>query len=343
MSAGFGRRSVVSMRRTALICTLTLITVASAAVPAQATFPGRNGPIVFRRVDPASGLGTPLLQARPNGTHVFQMNASRGFFSDWRADGRRLAFDFFDASGNEQIAAISPDGSGLRAITSGVGIHEVPSWSPDGRQIVFDFSPLADSNAPGFETHLWTMRDDGTHAAALPLHPAGFDVEPRYSPDGRWIAFDRLRFTKAGDQLQASYIVSATGGQPRRLTRWSFNAEHPTWSPDSRWVIYNSPQGTIQQIHPNGSGRRTILRATPRFGGHKPWFSPDGKRILFTCALTDAVHHTHEDICVMRANGSHITDITNTPTIDENWPSWGPAPKPVKSASSYSSSRRNRS
>jgi Tol biopolymer transport system component len=123
------------------------------------------------------------------------------------------------------------------------------------------------------------------------------------------------------------FIVRADGGSAHRLTPWTLNAEHPTWSPDSRWVTYNSPQGTIEAIHPGGRGRHTIPPETARFGGHKPWFSPDGARILFTCAITDSAGHENDDICVMRADGSKIVDITNTPARSENWPSWGPAPE----------------
>jgi Tol biopolymer transport system component len=319
------------MRRTLLITILALSATALAAQPAAATFPGRNGPIAFRQYNPATGE-FPLFRALPDGTQRTRLTDRPGFMSDWRADGRRLAFDFFDADGNQQIATMTPDGSDLRDITSGPGIHEVPSWSPDGHRIVFDYSPIADPNTPGFETHLWTMGPDGSRAQPLPMSPPGFDVEPKYSPDGRWIAFDRLVITNSGDQRQAVFIVDAQGGRARQLTPWKLNAEHPTWSPDSRWITYDSlpaivsPAGTVEAIRPDGQRRHTILAATEHFGAHKPWFSPDGTRILFMCAITDSLGHYDEDICVMHADGTHIVNLTNAPDTIENWPSWGPAP-----------------
>ena len=72
------------------------------------------------------------------------------------------------------------DGRDLRVITSGPGIHEIPSWSPSGRRIVFDYSPEADPSKPGFQTRLWTMRADGSRARPLPMRRPGFDVEPKY-------------------------------------------------------------------------------------------------------------------------------------------------------------------
>jgi Tol biopolymer transport system component len=310
---------------------LALIVAGSAAATAHATFPGDNGPIAYRTFDFETGLGVPLFRALPDGSEVSVISDRPGFFSDWRADGRRIAFDFFEPDGDEQIATARPDGSDLRVITSGPGIHEAPTWSPSGRRIVFDSSPQADPNVPDFETRLWTMHADGTHARPLPMRHPGFDVEPKYSPNGRWIAFGRLRMTSDGDQEQAVFIVRADGRGVRRLTPWRLNSEHPTWSPDSRWIIFdNAPDGTIQVIRPNGHKRHTIAAARERFGGHKPWFSPDGSRILFMCetqgTLSDPPEDYDEDICVMDADGSDIVNLTNTPGTFENWPSWGPAP-----------------
>jgi TolB protein len=320
------------IRRSLSITVAVLIVAACAAPTAGATFPGRNGPIAFRTVDFETGLGNPLFRAQPDGTQVTQLTDLPGFFSDWRADGRRIAFDFFDAEGNEQIATMRADGGDPRVITSGPGIHEVPSWSPNGRRIVFDFSPEADPSTAGFETRLWTMRADGSKAKPLPLDQPGFDNEPRYSPNGRWIVFARLR---SNGEESALFVVRAKGGAAMQITPWGAFAdheypEHPTWSPDSRWIVFDrAPDGAIEAIRPDGSERHTIRAATETFGGHKPWFSPDGSRILLMCEnqglLPDPPPDYNEDLCVMDPDGSDIVNITNTSEVFENWPSWGPA------------------
>jgi TolB protein len=193
-------------------------------------------------------------------------------------------------------------------------------------------SPEPDPSTPGFQTRLWTMRADGAHARPLPIWPAGFDVEPKYSPNGRWIAFARLREdATAGDFQAAIFLVEAHGGRVRQLTPWNGWVEHPTWSPDSRWITFNSiedfdsPAGTIEAIRLDGRDRHTILATTDSLGGHKPWYSADGTRILLMCAITDPDGHYNEDICVMNADGSNVVNLTNTPETFENWPSWGPA------------------
>jgi Tol biopolymer transport system component len=316
------------MRRCLLLVAGLTTLVLGFVGSASATFPGSNGPILFRDDHPSSGIGNPLFRARPDGSHVSVLSKRPGLFSDWRPDGRRIAFDFFQRNGSEQIATMRRNGSDVKVITSGKGIHEVPSYSPSGRRLVFDASHQ-DPSSPNFQTHLWVMRADGSHAHRLAMASSGFDVEPRYAPNGRWIAFDRLKPIPNG-QLQAAFLVSTTGKhRVHRLTPWSFSAEHPTWSPDSRWILYNSPEGTIQKIRPSGTGRQTIVAASDGFGGHKPWYSPDGTKILFMCdnrgTLPGPPADFNQDICVMNADGSHIVHVIDTPNVLENWPSWGPA------------------
>jgi Tol biopolymer transport system component len=316
------------MRGCFLVVVALTTFVVELAGSASATFPGSNGPILFRDDHPSSGVGSPLFRARTDGSHARMLNKRPGLFSDWRPDGRRIAFDFFKRDGSEQIATMQRDGSDLKLITSGKGIHEVPSYSPDGQGLVFDAS-RQDPNSPSFQTHLWVMRADGFHAHRLAMASSGFDVEPRYAPNGRWIAFDRLKPAPHG-QLQATFVVSTTGNHGvHRLTPWSLGAEHPTWSPDSHWILYNSPEGTIQKVRPSGIGRHTIMPASDGSGGHKPWYSPDGTKILFMCenqgTLRDPPADYNQDICVMNADGSNIVHIISTPNVLENWPSWGPA------------------
>jgi TolB protein len=332
------------MHRTLPIAALTLLLAGSSAATAGATFPGENGPIAYRTLDPETGLGVPLFRTQPDGSGLSVLSKRPGYFSDWRADGGRVAFDFVEKDNDEQIATARPDGGDVRVITSGRGIQEAPSWSPSGNRIVFDHSPESDPSTPGFHTRLWTMRPDGSDARRLSMRRPGFDVEPKYSPNGRWIAFARLLPpTKKRQLLTAIMIVGAHGGRVRRLTPWraypdqptphDAYVEHPTWSPDSRWILFNvAPNGSIQVMRPNGRARHTIKAATDDFGGHKPQFSPDGRRIALMCENqgTQAAPPSDydEDICVMDADGTNLIHLTNTQNSLENWPSW--APKPTK-------------
>ena len=320
------------MRRTLLLVALALMIAGLSPPTAGATFPGRNGPIAYRPVDPETGFGNPLLRARPDGTRVTQLTDLPGFFSDWSADGKRIAFDFFEPDGNEQIATMAADGSDLRVITSGPGIHEVPSWSPNGRRIVFGFSPeLFDPEQSGGlrDPPLDDARERQQGQAAA-HGPPGFDVEPdmrrtaagsRSRACGSRAAATRRRYSSFARR------VAASTSSPR--------GERTSSTPPGRRTAAGSrsthPEGTIEAIRPDGSERRTILQATEGFGGHKPWFSPDGAHPA-SCARTGGRSPSP-------ARTSTTTSASWTPTAQtsstsptpsstfENWPSWGPAPR----------------
>jgi len=306
-----------------------VVFLALAAIPALATFPGTNGRIAFGRFDPNIG-DFDLYTANSDGSDVQQLTFVPSFFSDWRADGNRIAFDFVDADGNWQIATINPDGSNQQQITFGPGIHEVPSWSPDGLHIVFDYSPTFPPDDPNFATDIYVMNSDGTNPH--PVTTGFFDVEPRFSPDGTRIVFSRIRkFAGNGFQQEAIFIVNADGSNPRQLTAWGLAEEHPTWSPDSQWIVFNvakeggHPPGSsfsIYVMRPDGTDQRLLYNGRANSPSVKPQFSPDGTKILFACVSQT---NGSEDICVMNSDGSNVIDIISTPRR-ENFPSWGVAP-----------------
>jgi len=189
---------------------------------------------------------------------------------------------------------------------------------------------------------LYIMDADGSNPRPLLADTSTFDVEPKISPDGTRIAFVRIRKYNRGLQQEAIFVADIDGSGERRLTSWGLGAEHPTWSPDGRWITFNDASGkqvdysphadklvsgsneSIYLIRPDGGNQHVIYQGTSNTGGVKPIFSPSGSRILF--ASVDYKHRIFGvDLCVMRADGTQAVDITNTPGLFENFRSWGPS------------------
>jgi len=128
------------------------------------------------------------------------------------------------------------------------------------------------------EDDLWLAPVAGGSARRLTTHP-GVETFPRFSPDGRWIAF-----TGHYDGNADVFVVSAQGGEPRRLT-W-----HPSpdvvrgWSPDGKRILFISPRE-----NPHGSNE---IFSVPYTGGDAEklplgWatnidIEPRGRQVAFT-------------------------------------------------------------
>jgi len=102
--------------------------------------------------------------------------------------------------------------------------------SPDGRDVVYEVRS-ADWKENQYRTDLWLTRAGGTPLQFT--HSAKGSSNPRWSPDGRWIAFISDR--GAGRQL---YLIRPDGGEARPLTAEKEGVDHFEWAPDGRRIVF---------------------------------------------------------------------------------------------------------
>jgi dipeptidyl aminopeptidase/acylaminoacyl peptidase len=112
-----------------------------------------------------------------------------------------------------------------------------PAISPDGSQVVVPLTRV-DLDEDEYASELWITPADGS-APPRPLTRGWRDGAPRFSPDGRWLAFvraDRGADGKVGKpQL---YVLPMAGGEARKLTDGPLGVSDPVWSPDSTRLAY---------------------------------------------------------------------------------------------------------
>lgn len=182
------------------------------------------------------------------------------------------------------------------------------------------------------------------------------DSSPRWSPDGKWLAF----VSERGEEKPQLYVMPADGGEATRLTKLPLGAGVPAWAPDSRRIAFSAKTGTqpdpdskkakpyrrIQSMkyRLNGEGftydmRRHlfVVDIEADAGGGEPaqitdgdWddtqpaWSPDGSRIAFVSARHDERDFdTHSDVWVVAATGGEARKLTNT-NGGCSAPSWSP-------------------
>jgi len=182
-----------------------------------------------------------------------------------------------------EIVIADADGKNERVLAPHVGIEYSPSYSPDGRWVVF-------TQERGGLSDIFRIHPDGTGLERLTDAP-DFDDQGTLSPDGRSLAFISTRGSGTANlwlvDLATKKCTSLTSGQPGNF--------RPAWSPDGAWITFSSDRDAtpgvfpgqweilqstgIYIVHPNGSGLRRVTK-TGGVAGSPAW-SPDGKRILF--------------------------------------------------------------
>lgn len=124
---------------------------------------------------------------------------------------------------------------------------------------------------------LWISRPDGSFARQIETQANHVEL-PRWSPDGRWLAFMAQRSGKPW----RIFLVSSKGGRPREASFGTDNQGAPTWSPDGRWLIYGNvecqEEGTcaIHRVE-IATGSVTTVPGSEGLGTAR--WSPDGRQI----------------------------------------------------------------
>jgi dipeptidyl aminopeptidase/acylaminoacyl peptidase len=128
--------------------------------------------------------------------------------------------------------------------------YSTVALSPDGVSVVIG-TERADWDRQIFRNDLWLYRDDAKGGSLIQLTQSGHDIDPKWSPDGRWIAFRSERKVSSEKDSDSSddkdddkgevgqvYLISPAGGEAIPLTQGQEEVHTFSWSADSRTIYF---------------------------------------------------------------------------------------------------------
>lgn len=237
-----------------------------------------TGFIVFSRGKLGS-LG--LWSMRPDGSalHHLPLKVPNAEMPAVSPNGRQLLY----ASGNPVLDFSAPPREFLLLTDSG-GIRKpsqftvfpgtAPSWSPDGKRVVFVGDVYGITSPLRWTEELVVTQQDGGQARAITREPSTPFGSPSWTRDGRIVYSDGVSI----------YSIRSDGGSPKRLGQ----GYGPSVSPDGKWITfvrYRRCGSCTQQLYVmrlDGTGVKDL-----HVVGIQPRWAPDGRHLVCLCGAPD--------------------------------------------------------
>ena len=293
----------------------------------------------------AAGADTVNLPAERHLKNVRQLTfGGENAEAYWSGDGRSLIFQSKrEGRACDQIYTMLADGSDQRMVSTGDGTTTCSYIFPTKKRILYASTHLAARECPqppdrsrgyvwaiypGFD--IFTARPDGAQVRRLTTTP-GYDAEATMSVDGRRIVFTSMR----GGDLDI-YTMDADGRNVRRLTDALGYDGGPFFSRDGKSIVYRSfhpktPEqverykkllaenviepGNFEIWVMDADGRNKRQVTSLGAASFAPYFTPDGRRIIFSTNYPNP-RGRNFDLYLVNLDGTGLERVTHDESFD---------------------------
>jgi Tol biopolymer transport system component len=245
-------------------------------------------------------------------------------------------------TGCDQQYTMNSDGTGLRRVSSGLGRTTCGYYYARDARILYasteHLGPACPPRPDYSRGYVWALYDydiyvadsSGAHATRLTDNP-GYDAEGTLSPDGQTIVFTSLR---NGDL--DIYTMRTDGTQLKRLTHTLGYDGGPFFSPDGKQIVYRASHPATaadsaeyrallhqQAVRPtnmdiwvmNADGSEQRQVTTLPGANFAPFFTPDGRRIIFASNHQNP-RSRNFDLYLVHLDGSRLEPVTTSQEFD---------------------------
>ncbi|MFY9562433.1 MAG: S9 family peptidase [Terriglobales bacterium] len=199
-----------------------------------------------------------------------------------------------------------------------------PQLAPDGSRVAFT-RVVVDEKRTGYETSIWTVATSGNESP-IRLTNGKHDAQPRWSPDGKHLAFVR-----GGEKDDAGKpkplqiaLLALAGGEARIITDLPKGAANPVWSPDSKRIAFTSTT-TPEDIDKAQRAKNAAKPAEPLAKPEttKDATHPEGDHESDVHIISRAIYRSNDEGYLDFKRHEHIWVLDVPTTSDE-------LPKPLR-------------
>jgi Tol biopolymer transport system component len=244
----------------------------------------------------------------------------------------------FKETSNWDIYRYNVDGSGRLQLTDDPASEDQPTWSPDGKTLVY-----RKLNGKSFDLYL--MDADGGNKRELVIDPAHDEKTPAFSRDGKKVVF----FSNRDGIKWNLYAIDLATRKVERLTHEEVEDKHPQYTPDGHVVFHSSrgaahvtlgggeefdvmnlwsldPEtGTIDELTESD----TVTSAQGMRDNRHAWISPNGKYVAYHSNIIEPDRNhpgiyrkRHRELCIATIDGSRHVFLTNGDHRNFKHPTW---------------------